>query len=272
MRPLMLPVAAAAVLVATLGLRAQQAPPANLVPMSAASLVAQPDRYLGQVVAVYATLETVLSRSVFILDQDAKTSQAAHVLVIAPTLAEAPKASTYVTVVGEVITLEPATLAAKARNYQLDLPPDVAAKYQGKVVVLAQQVWDTAMTDLAKFVPPPLSPEEKAFDATMKQVNPTLGEVRKGLEASDAAVVKTNGERLRTLFVETQTFFAARKTADAEGWAKEAVSLVDAITAQAGSGNWTGARESATKIQGLCQSCHAAHRERGEDGQYRVKR
>ena len=51
----------------------------------------------------------------------------------------------------------------------------------------------------ATAVPPPVTPEEAAFDAIMKQVNPTLGEMRKGVEASDAAIVKTQGTKLRDL-------------------------------------------------------------------------
>ena len=84
-------------------------------------------------------------------------------------------------------------------------------------------------------------------------------------------MAKEQGAKLRGFFAETNTFFAKRSVADAQGWAKEAVSLVDAVTKSAASNDWTAAKDTAAKIQPLCASCHNAHRERLEDGSYRVK-
>jgi cytochrome c556 len=261
----------AALLLVTVAVRAQQAPPANLVPMTAASLAAQPDRYMGQVVAVYATVETTVSKTAFSVDQDAKRASLNDILVIAPNLNAHAKPGEYVVVIGEVMRFEAATLAAKARGYMLDLPQDAIARFQGKPMVLATSVVDSTMEELAKFVPPPMTPEEVAFDAVMKQVNPTLGEMRKGLEASDAAMVQTQGTKLRDLFAETRTFFAKRSVTDAQGWAGDAVTLVEAVTKGAASSDWAAAKEAASKIQPLCAQCHNTHRERLEDGSYRVK-
>lgn len=263
--------ASVVVLAATVAIRAQQAPPATLVPVTAASLATQTDRYLGQVVAVYATVEAGITATTFLLDQDPKRTAINDVLVIAPNLNAQAKPGEYVTVVGEVMRFDPAVIATKAPRYKLDLPADADTRYRGKVMVLATSVVDGTMTELAKFVPPPVTPEEAAFDAIMKQVNPTLGEMRKGVEASDAAIVKTQGTKLRDLFAETRAFFAKRSVADAQGWAGDAVSLVEAVTKGAASNDWAAAKEAASKIQPLCAQCHNAHRERLEDGTYRVK-
>lgn len=272
MRQSLVIASATAVLCAVISVRAQQQPPANLVPMTAASLAAQTDRYVGQVVAVYAPVEALLSRTTFALDQDAKATSSAQVLVVSPTLVSAPKAQAYVTVVGRAMRFTPEAVADAAKGYALDLPPDMVERFRGQAMVLATNIYDATMTDLAFLPPPPLSKEEVAFDAVMKQVNPTLGELRKGLDAADVAVVKEQGSKLRNLFADTQKFFAARKTVDAEGWAREAIGLVEAVTSQATGNNWPAARETSGKIQSLCQSCHTVHRERGADGQYRVKR
>jgi hypothetical protein len=260
-----------ALLITTVAVRAQQAPPANLIPVTAASLVAQPDRYLGLVVAVYGTMDAPLGATSFSMDQDPKRSAMNDVLVIAPNLTAHAKMGEYVTVIGEVMKFDPATLATKAPKYVVSLPPGGEMRYAGRVMILASSVVDGSMTDLAKFVPPPLTPEETAFDAVMKQVNPTLGELRKALEASDAAATKTQGAKLRGFFSETSAFFAKRSVADAQGWAKEAVTLVDLATKSAASNDWTAAKDAASKIQPLCASCHNAHRERLEDGSYRIK-
>jgi hypothetical protein len=258
-------------LITTVALRAQQAPAAPLIPVTAASLAAQPDRYLGMVVSVYATVDRPLGATTFSIDQDAKRPSVNDVLVVAPNLNAQAKMGEYVTVVGEVMKFDLATLKAKAPRYVLDLPAGADLRYAGKVMVLATSVVDAAMTDLAKFVPPPLTPEETAFDAVMKQVNPTLGELRKALEASDATLAKTHGDKLRGFFAETNTFFAKRSVADAQGWAKEAVTLVDTVNKSVAGSDWATAKDAATKIQPLCASCHNAHRERLDDGSYRVK-
>lgn len=260
-----------ALLITTVAVRAQQAPPANLIPVTAASLLSQPDRYVGLTVAVYGTVESQLTPTTFSMDQDPKKSSMADVLVVAPNLTAHAKMGDYVTVVGEVMKFDPATLKTKAPRYTLSLPPGGELQYAGKVMVLASSVVDGSMTDLAKFIPPPLTPEETAFDAVMKQVNPTLGELRKALEASDASLAKEHGTKLRGFFADTNAFFAKRSVADAQGWAKEAVALVDTITKSAASSDWATAKDAASKIQPLCASCHNAHRERLEDGTYRVK-
>jgi hypothetical protein len=258
-------------LITTVAVRAQQATPATLVPVTAASLAAQPDRYLGMVVAVYATVDRPLGATTFSIDQDPKGSSMNDVLVIAPNLTAHAKMGDYVTVVGEVMKFDPAALKTKAPRYTLDLPAGGELRYTGKVMVLATSVVDATMTDLAKFTPPPLTPEETAFDAVMKQVNPTFGDLRKALEASDAAMAKTHGDKLRSLFADTGAFFAKRSVADAQGWAKEAVTLVETVNKSAADNDWATARDAASRIQPLCSSCHNAHRERLEDGSYRVK-
>jgi hypothetical protein len=256
----------------TIAVRAQQAPPANLIPLTAASLAAHPDRYLDQTVAVHATVESTLSATAFLLDQDPTRTQPNDILVIAPSLTAHAKPGEYITVVGQVMRFDPADLVTKADGYTLDLPADVVARYRGRPMVLATSVLNSAMTDLALVVPPPPSPEEIAFDAIMKQVNPTFGELRKGLEAADPAVVTTEGTKLQGLFKETRSFFAKRSTADAQGWAGEAITILDAVTKGASGNDWAAAREAASQIQPLCAQCHGEHRERAPDGTYRVKR
>jgi cytochrome c556 len=257
---------------ATVAIRAQQAPaPANLVPVTAASLLLHPELYLGQNVAIYGTVEQVLSGTTFSMDQDAKKASTKDLFVVAPSLQAAPRAGDYLTVVGVVLRFDEAELQKRASRYKLDVPATIAERYRGAVMVLASSVVDPKMIDLAKAPPVPLTPEEEAFDRVMKQVNPTNAELRKGVEASDAAMVRTQSQLLGTLFADTKKFFDARKTADASTWAGEGVALMASIEKAAGANQWDSVKESVTTLGTLCQSCHAAHRVRGDDGQYRVK-
>ncbi len=271
-----LSLAAMSVLITAISVRAQQPPAAqastSLVPATAASIVALPDRFIGQKVSVYATADAALSPTTFLVDHNAAARASSPLLVVAPSLTTAPKGGSYVTVVGEVLRFSPDALRAAAGSYSLDLSAEQIAAFTGKPMVLAQQVYDADMTDLAKPKPVPLTPEEIAFDAVMKKVNPAVGEVRKGLEAGDVATTRREAENLAGLFKTTEQFFLARKTEDAVRWAREAATLAESIASQATSGNVDGARSTVTRLQTLCQSCHTAHRERDEDGQYRIRR
>lgn len=264
--------AAAGLYFATLGLQAVQQAPANLVPLTAASLASQPGRYIGQNVALYGTVETQVSPTIFSMDQDPKRPAMSEVLVIAPTLQSPASSSEYVTVVGKALLFSEATLATEARGYKLDLTPEALARYRGRPMVLAIQVINAANVDLAKVPPAPLTPEEHAFDAVMKRVNATFGEARTAIDASDTAKASAAASTLRGLFDETRRFFEARKTDDAAAWAGEAAGHLETVSAAAERGDWTAVKQAVSQVQPLCAQCHNAHRERDEDGNYRVKK
>lgn len=254
--------------------RAQQAPAvsANLVPVTAASLLQHPETYLNQSVSIYATVEQLLSATAFSLDQDARKPSMTDLLVIAPTLTAAPKAGSYMTVVGVVLKFDPAEIQKRSKGYNLDLPPNVQERYRGKVMVLASAVVDPAMVDLAKVLPKPMTPEEVALSGIMKQFTPLVGELRKGADASDKAIVTTQAQTLGKLFGETRKIFETAKLDDAVAWATEGTAAMAAAEKAAAAGQFADVTAAATKLQGLCQQCHAARRERLEDGTYRIRR
>jgi hypothetical protein len=255
--------------------RAQQAPAvgANLVPVTAASLLQYPETYVNQSVSMYATVEQLLSGTAFSVDQDAKKASLTDLLIVAPTLTAPPKAGAYVTVVGVVLKFDPAEIQKRSRGYNLDLPPNVQERYRGKVMVLASAVVDATMVDLAKVLPKPMTPEEEALSKVMKQVNPAVAELRKGADGSDKAIVTAQAQTLGKFFVETRKIFETQKDmADAVGWSTDAVNLMAAIEKSASAGQFAEVTASATKLTALCQQCHAARRERLEDGTYRIKR
>ena len=255
--------------------RAQQAPAvgANLVPVTAASLMQHPELYLNQSVSMYATVEQLLTGTAFSVDQDAKKASLSDLLIIAPTLTTQPKAGSYVTVVGVVLQFDQAEIQKRSRGYALDLPANVMERYRGKVMVLASAVVDPGMVDLAKVLPKPMTPEEVALSGIMKQFTPLVAELRKGAEGSDKALVTTQAQTLGKLFAETRKVFETQKDlADAVGWATEATTLLLSVEKAAAAGQFADVTASATKLTGLCQQCHAARRERLEDGTYRIKR
>jgi len=265
---------AAALLVASIGARAQQAPPQPqrmMIPMAASSILMAPDDHYGDYVSMPAAVEQILSKTAFSVDQDKTAATGKELLVIAPTLQEAPEVNVYVTVIGEVFKFAPEEVARLAKDYTLDLPADVVEKFRGQPAVLATSVIAPSLTDIAKRPPPPLTPEELAFDKVMKSVQPAFGSLRTALEGSNAADAKQHATTLKNAFIETQLFFKKRETTDAADWAGEAITLVGTIEKAAAGSQWEEARTTAGTLQQLCGTCHNAHRERIDDGTYRVR-
>jgi cytochrome c556 len=226
---------------------------------------------MGEFVTMTGTIEASIGQTAFSVDQDATKSTGQEVLVIAPRLNGAVDPNTYVTVIGEVIKFDPAAIAAKSKNYDTNLPADVAAKFKDKPVVLATAVINAASIDLAKWLPPPMSPEETAFDKTMKAIAPAFAALRKGADGSNADLVKTNSAPLLKSFTETEMFMKNRGVADATKWAGDARKLVEGITKSAASGQWDAAKSAGAELQKACAQCHGAYRERGEDGTFYIK-
>ena len=252
---------------------ADAAPPARpIVPASASSIGAKPDAYYGQIVTIYATVEEMLAPTAFSVDQEkGKASAGKEVLVLAPRLHEQVKPNTYVTVIGEVVHADPAEITKKAKPNTPGLPADVIAKHSGRPVILASSVIDGSFNDLAKFIPPPMTPEEASLDKAMKGVGGANGALRKGVDAMNAELVKTNTEILKKAFAETEAFWKARGKADAVKIAQTAHAAASAIETAAGMGNWNEAKAQNTTLGQQCAACHGVYRERGEDGSFYIK-
>jgi cytochrome c556 len=265
------------VLVASIGIRAQQAPGGGgaaarpPIPMAASSVALNPEAHFGENVAMTATVEQALTKTAFSVDQDKTKSTGKEVLIIAPYLNAAVTPNSYVTVVGEVIKFDPAEVAKKAKDYTLDLPPDVIAKFTGKPAVIATSVITAELADIGKRVPPPMTPAEEAFDKTMKSVSGANTAMRKGIEESSVELTKQQAAILKKGFMEAQLFFKNRNTEDAVGWAQDAYKFVDAIDQAATAGKWDEVKTAAGSLAQMCTTCHGVHRERFDDGTFRVK-
>jgi len=245
-------------------------PPKPILPASASSIAAKPDGFYGQVVSIYATVEQSLAPTAFSVDQDKTKSTGQEVVVLATRLHEPVQANTYVTVIGEVVHADADEIAKKARPGTPALPPDLLAKYKGKPVILATSVINGAFTDLARYIPPPMTPEEAVLDKAMKSVGQANGALRKGIDGANAELVKTNTAILAKAFAETETFWKGRGNAEAVKFAQTARGAVAAIESAAGMGNWNEAKAQNTTLGQQCQGCHV-FRERGEDGSFHIK-
>jgi cytochrome c556 len=244
-------------------------PQKPLVPVVASTLAAKPDAFLGENVTMMAIVDQTLSPVAFSVDQDKTQSTGKDVLVLAPRLNEPLELNTYVTVIGEVVKFDPAD--AKVKDRLAGFPPDAAAKFTGKPVVIATSVINAAMNDVARRLPPKMTTEEEAFQKVMQKVGAANGAFRTIIEKSDAAGAQEQATALKAAFTATEMFFKPHGKADAIGWAQDARKAAEAIEVSAAAGKWDEVKATTGNLGKMCQTCHTAYRERYDDGSFRVK-
>jgi cytochrome c556 len=244
--------------------------PQPVVPVAVTVLAATPDRFVGTSVSLTAAVEQRYGATAFSIDQS-RTKSGPELLVLAPVLTAPVEPDAYVTVIGEVIRFDLATAAAKMKDALPPLSADVVDKYRGKPAIIATSVINSAMTDLAKRLPPPMTPEEEALSKLMKQIGPGFNALRQAVTASNAEDVKTQATTLNKAFTEAAAFWKKQPHADAIQWTEDAKRESDAIAVAAAKNDMDAVKAAVSKLQSACSSCHGSYRERLDDGTYRYK-
>jgi cytochrome c556 len=241
------------------------------VPVAASTLAANPDQFVGMTVTLTAPVEQRYGGAAFSVDQDRMKSSAQDVLILAPLLNAPIEPNAYVTVIGEVVKFDSADAAARMKDAMPALAPEVAAKYRGRAAIIATSVINEAMTDLARRLPPPMSPEELALSKVMKQVGPGFTALRASATASNGADTTAQAAALVKLFGEAAAFWKLKARPDAIQWTEDAKTTSASIETAAAKGDWDAVKTAVPKLQAVCGSCHGTYRERLDDGSYRFK-
>lgn len=242
----------------------------GMVPTTASTIARDPAAHLGATVSMMAVVEAQLSKTVFTVDQD-KSKPGAEVLIIAPALQTAPAPNTYLTIQGEVIRFDPAEIAKRAKNYTLDLTPEQVAKYQGKPAVLATAVVTPALVDIAKRVPPPMTPAELQFRQHMLTIDGGVKALAAGLDQPNAAQLKETIAGMKKAYTDVEAFFKGRNNEDAIKWASDSLKIVTDMEAGLASGKLEVLKAGTTNVRAICAQCHGVYRERLDDGTYRIR-
>jgi hypothetical protein len=251
--------------------------PKPLVPVATNTIAANPDAFYGQAVTITASVEEILSKTSFTIDQrrvgDAAMMKHAptDVLVLVPNIQRPVDLKSYVTVMGDLMKFDPVEVAKKAKDYKIDLPPDAATKYAGRPVLIATSVINDKFDDLAKRLPPPLTTEEEAFQKVMRQVGPAAAAFRPAVDSSNVEVATKNAAVLQKAFADTEAFWKPKK-AEPTLWAQNARKEVEAVQAAIAAGKWDDAKTHAATVAQACGQCHGVYRERFDDGSFRVKK
>jgi hypothetical protein len=250
---------------------AANTPPKPLVPVAASSVANNPDPYVGEYVTMTGTVEANLTQTAFSVDQDKTKTTGKEVLVLAPTLQKQADPNGYVTVIGQLIKFDEKEVAAKLKDYKIDLSAADTARFNGKPVVLATAVINTAGIDIAKKPIPAMTADDLALQKIMTKLPAAQGAVRKTLDSKDAAGAKEQATLLKDSFTQIEAFFKAKNNAEATKWAAEGKQHADSILVNLGMNNVEAAKTSITPLGGTCASCHGKYRERMEDGTFRIK-
>ena len=140
-------------------------------PVATNAIAQAPERFYGKLVTVSAAVDTVLSKTIFVVDQRKATGAkevkavGAPILVIAPYLTGSVEQNRYFLVRGEVVKLTTEALAKVAGGYTPDLSPEVLAKYDGQPVLVASSIIDSKYAELTKEPAPPAAPGAAAAAA-----------------------------------------------------------------------------------------------------------
>jgi hypothetical protein len=226
---------------------APAAPPKPLVPAAADSIAGNPAAFYGQVVTIYASVDRILSPTSFTVDQDPKSSGKGELVVTVPSLSAALTPNQYVTIIGEVV-------------WQDDRP-----------AIRATAVVTNAGADLAKAAPPPMTQDEAAFDKTMKAIGPAFTGIRQAITNAGGDSAPDQAATLVRGFEEAEAFWKRRGPAETHKLASQAKTDALALQSAIKAGKWDEAKAAAGSLQQACSSCHGTHRERVDDGSYRIR-
>ena len=246
--------------------------PQPILPVAVTALATKPDTYVGGMVSLTAAVDQRFGATAFSVVQGRTgKADASDVLVVAPLLTAPVEPGKYVTVIGEVIRFESADVAAKMKGAAPELPAETIARYRGRPAIIATSVINSAMTDLAKRLPPPMTPEEEALSRQMKQIGPGFNALRQAVTAANSADAAAHAAALNKAFGEAAAFWKPKPHPDAIQWTEDAQRETAAIAAAAGRADWDAVKASVSKTQSFCQDCHGKYRERLDDGTYRFK-
>lgn len=247
------------------------APAKPLIPVAASTLAAHPETYYGERVTMTGTVEQTLGALVFSVDQDKVKTLDQQILVLAPRMNSPVTPNTYITVIGEVLAFDSAEVTKRAKDYPVEVSPEIAAKFKGRPVIFATNVINTAGTDLALRLPPPMTTEELALQKAMKAIAPASAALRADADKMDASLAKEHAATLKQAFAQTEAIWKAKGKADAVQIAADARKLAETIEVDAASAKWDEIKTSAGTLNTKCGACHGVYRERFDDGSFRIK-
>jgi cytochrome c556 len=117
-----------------------------------------------------------------------------------------------------------------------------------------------------------LAQTESDFSGWMKEIAATNGKMKGAVASKDAATVTASAKVLETDFKAVETYLTKAGVADAAAMAAKNVTAAAAMQKAAAAGNFDEVATQSAVVGGSCAGCHMAHREKGPDGAYKMKK
>ena len=113
--------------------------------------------------------------------------------------------------------------------------------------------------------------EYQKYQNWMQAIRTTAGSLNENLEAKSGDAVAADAKKLAEVFGEVHEFWDSKNISDAMKFAMDAQSGFTEAAQFASEGKIEEASEAVTKARSNCGNCHSAHRERADDGSWKIK-
>jgi cytochrome c556 len=110
---------------------------------------------------------------------------------------------------------------------------------------------------------------DKDLQSWMKDLGATNGKLRKEVAAKATEDAAKDAQHVAVIYKSLEEFFSAKSMADAVKMSQDGRKAAEELAANAG--DETKAGPALKAIGGTCSGCHTAHREKLEDGTYKLK-
>jgi hypothetical protein len=109
------------------------------------------------------------------------------------------------------------------------------------------------------------------LEKLMKEIGATVAVLRKSIEGQNVEMAREQAEKVESLFEQVDDFWSARNVRDAVDTADDAAEHAEHIADALDGKDFAKAGEHMKLLQGTCASCHGKYRDKGPDGNYRIK-
>ena len=113
--------------------------------------------------------------------------------------------------------------------------------------------------------------DEKGFAKEMKLVGKAAKGFKANLESKNAAAVEKDAAAVAAAYDAMTGFWKARKADDAVKFSSDSAEAAKATAAAAKAGDWDKVNASWKTVGQNCKGCHDKHREKLDDGSYKIK-
>ena len=113
--------------------------------------------------------------------------------------------------------------------------------------------------------------DDAAFKKLMKEVGGAAKRFKGGVESKDGAQVSKDAARVSEIYKQMAPFWKERKSDKGVKWSDESSIAAAALADSAKKGEWDTVKINMQGVMKNCKACHDAHREKLDDGGYRIK-